>query len=156
MGHKWLWIALFTGLLMLAAVGINPPSSILQGPAIAGADKSKGSPSPSNLDVIIIDNKDYRSKRRGPVSFSHLKHARDYGVSCWECHHEFEDKANVWVPWADMARCADCHEPRGDQKMVGLQKAYHMNCRDCHQSLADQKKKTGPHRGCFGCHEKQD
>ena len=152
---KPLWAALFMGLLVLIAVRMDLPSRVQWGPAVAGAEKSKESASSSNLDVIIINNDDYKSKRRGPVSFSHLKHAREYGVSCWDCHHEFEDNVNVWVPWADTGRCADCHDPKGDEEMVGLQKAYHVNCRNCHQALAEQNKKTGPHRGCFGCHEKE-
>ena len=155
MRTKRVWAALFMGLLMLIVIKMDLPSSVQRGPAVAAAAESKAPASSSDLDVIIIDNKDYKSKRRGPVPFSHLKHAKDYKVSCWECHHEYEENANVWVPWSDTARCADCHDPgKGEGKMVGLQKAYHVNCKTCHQNLAKENKKTGPYRGCFGCHEK--
>jgi predicted CXXCH cytochrome family protein len=156
MKRKSLWAALSLGLLMLVAVRMDPPSHVQWGPSFAGAENTKKPASSSSLDVIIINNDDYKSKRRGPVAFSHLKHAKEYGVSCWDCHHEFEDNLNVWVPWAETGRCSDCHEPIGDEEVFGLQKAYHMNCRGCHQAMVAQNKKTGPHRGCFGCHEKPE
>lgn len=152
---KMLWAALFMGLLMLIAVRMDPPSHVQWGPAVAGAEKSEKSASSFNLDVILIDNEDYPVKRRGPVAFKHLKHAKEFGVSCWDCHHEFEDNVNVWVPWEETGRCADCHDPLGDEEMFGLQKAHHVTCRGCHQAMVTQKKKTGPHRGCFGCHERE-
>lgn len=156
MRDKKVWAAVFLGLLMLIAAKTDLPFSIQRGPGFAAAAESKESTSPSDGDVIVIDNEDYKSKRRGPVAFSHLKHAKDYKISCWDCHHEYEDNVNVWVPWSETARCADCHDPgKGDSEMVGLQKAYHMNCKTCHQQLADQKKKTGPYRGCYGCHQKE-
>jgi hypothetical protein len=155
MRNKKVWAAVFMALLMLIAIKTDLPFSVGRGPAVVAAAESKEPASSSDLDVMIIDNKDYKSKRRGPVTFSHLKHAKDYKISCWDCHHEYEDNVNVWVPWSETARCADCHDPgKGEGKMVGLQKAYHENCKTCHQQLADQKKKTGPYRGCFGCHEK--
>ncbi|MBN2034101.1 MAG: cytochrome c3 family protein [Deltaproteobacteria bacterium] len=152
---KTLWAALFILPLLLVAVRMDPSPQLRWEPALAGAEKSNKSATSSNSDVIIINNDDYKSKRRGPVTFTHLKHAKEYGVSCWECHHEFEDNLNIWVPWSDTGRCADCHDPKGDEEMVGLQKAYHANCRDCHRVLDKQNKKTGPARGCFGCHEKE-
>ena len=150
MRNTKVWAGLFMGLLMLIAIKTDLPFTLESGPAAVAAAESD-----SDKDVIVIDNKDYKSKRRGPVAFSHLKHAKDYNVSCWDCHHEFEDNVNVWVPWSETARCADCHDPgKGDEEMVGLQKAYHVNCKTCHEKLAGQNKKTGPYRGCFGCHEK--
>jgi len=155
MRNKKVWAAVFMGLLMLIAIRTDLPFSVQRGPAVAAAAESKEAASSSDLDVMIIDNKDYKSKRRGPVTFSHLKHAKDYKIACWDCHHEYEENVNVWVPWSETARCADCHDPgKGEGEMVGLQKAYHVNCKTCHQQLADQKKKTGPYRGCYGCHEK--
>ena len=43
------------------------------------------------LKVITIDNKGYKKDRKGPAKFEHVKHARDYKISCWECHHEYKD-----------------------------------------------------------------
>jgi hypothetical protein len=156
MRNQRVWAVLFTGLLMLIWIKMDLPSPARGGPAVAAAAEAKEPASSSDPDVIVIDNKDYKSKRRGPVAFSHLKHAKDYKISCWDCHHEFEDNVNVWVPWSETAKCADCHDPgKGEDRMVGLQKAYHVNCKTCHQELADRKKKAGPYKGCFGCHEKE-
>ncbi len=159
MRSKGVWAALFVGflmLLMLVAIRMDPSSPVRGSLAVAAAEKSKATESSSDFDVIVINNKEYKSKRRGPVSFTHLKHAKNYNISCWECHHEYEDSTNVWVPWSDETPgCADCHDPgKGEGKMYGLQKAYHVNCRGCHQKLKEQGKKTGPYRGCFECHEK--
>jgi hypothetical protein len=108
----------------------------------------------SSLDVIVIDNEGYKSDRKGPVTFTHKKHALDYRVSCWECHHEFKDGKNVWAPWENTTQCSECHDPQKDQgKAWNLQKAFHVNCKNCHQGLAAQKKKTGPYKKCFGCHK---
>jgi hypothetical protein len=154
MGKRVLLALLVTGLLIFIGTGMDLPSPVNGGSAVASAADSKESASP-DTDVIVIDNKDYKSKRRGPVTFTHLKHAKEYKVSCWDCHHEFEDEVNVWAPWTGTEKCASCHEPGKGEDMLGLQKAYHVNCKNCHQVLADQKKKTGPYRGCFGCHEKE-
>ena len=147
MRSKGVWAALFVGFLMLfvlVAIGTDPSSPVKGSLAVAAGDQ-----------VVPVCN-EYKSKRRGPVSFTHLKHAKNYNISCWECHHEYEDSTNVWVPWSDETPgCADCHDPgKGEDKMPGLQKAYHLECRGCHQVLKEQGKKTGPYRGCFGCHEK--
>ena len=156
MRRNMVWAGGAIGLLMLIGLKADLPFSMQGGPAAVAAAESKTSASSSDLDVITIDNKDYKSKRRGPVTFSHLKHAKDDNVSCWDCHHEFEDNGNVWVPWSETAKCSDCHDPgKGDAEMVGLQKAYHVNCKTCHEKLAKQNKPTGPYRGCFGCHEKE-
>jgi hypothetical protein len=156
MRNKRACAALFIGLLMLIAIKVDLYFTPMGGMSIAVAAESKEPASSSDLDVVIINNKDYKSKRRGPVSFTHLKHAKNYGISCWTCHHEYEDSTNVWVPWSETPKCSDCHDPgKGEGKMVGLQKAYHVECRGCHQTLKDQGKKTGPYRGCFGCHEKE-
>ena len=48
-----------------------------------------------DLEVITIENKDYKKDRKGPAKFEHVKHAREYKISCWECHHEYkEDQQN--------------------------------------------------------------
>jgi hypothetical protein len=110
----------------------------------------------SSLDVFTIENKGYKSERKGPVDFTHRKHALDYRISCWDCHHEFKDGKNVWSPWEQTQQCSECHDPvKSKDKVVSLQKAYHMNCRDCHQKLGAQKKRTGPYRKCFGCHKEE-
>ncbi|RJR42702.1 MAG: hypothetical protein C4576_15610 [Desulfobacteraceae bacterium] len=110
----------------------------------------------SSLDAFTIENKGYKSERKGPVDFSHRKHAMDYRVSCWDCHHEYKDGKNIYSPWEQTQQCSECHDPvKSKDKIPSLQKAFHMNCRDCHLKMAEQKKKTGPYRKCFGCHKEE-
>jgi hypothetical protein len=109
----------------------------------------------SDLDVIVIDNEGYDTDRKGPVIFSHRKHALDYEVSCWECHHEYDGEENVWRPWNETLKCSECHMPSMDmEEIVNLQKAYHVNCKNCHEEGAKKKDNPGPYRRCYGCHEK--
>lgn len=117
---------------------------------------AKGGSQESALDVIVIDNSGYKSDRKGPVTFTHRKHALDYKVSCWDCHHEFKDGKNVWAPWENTSPCSECHDPvKTQDKVWNLQKAFHVNCKNCHQDLAAKKMKTGPYKKCFGCHKEE-
>ena len=52
-------------------------------------------PNIEELEVITIDNKGYKKDRKGPAKFEHVKHARDYKISCWECHHEYKDNQDA-------------------------------------------------------------
>ena len=45
-----------------------------------------------DLDSILIDNKGYKKQRKGPVEFTHLEHAKDYKLSCWDCHHDRKEQ----------------------------------------------------------------
>lgn len=111
---------------------------------------------PEDLDDIVLDNSGYKKNRRGPVKLTHTKHALDYGVSCWECHHDYkDDKENIWSPLGTTQKCNECHDPQKVQDdAMKLQTAYHMNCKGCHKDLAEQNKKTGAFRKCLKCHEK--
>jgi len=124
-----------------------------RGAPVGAAERGKGTG-----DVLTLDNKGYKSDRKGPVTFTHRKHAMDYRVSCWDCHHEFKDGKNVWSPWeGETQQCVKCHDPEKTRdKVVNLQKAFHLNCKTCHQELAAQKKKTGPHKKCLGCHKDEN
>ena len=42
------------------------------------------------LEIITIENKGYEKDRKGPAKFEHVKHSREYKISCWECHHEYK------------------------------------------------------------------
>lgn len=109
-----------------------------------------------NLDDIVIANKTYERDRKGPVKFSHVKHARDYNVSCWDCHHNFKEKMNKWKPWEGETKCTECHSPQKTVKQPpNLHKAFHFNCRGCHKAMEKKEVKTGPFRKCYGCHEKR-
>jgi FtsZ-interacting cell division protein ZipA len=50
------------------------------------------------LEVITIDNKGYIKDRKDPAKFEHVKHAREYAISCWECHHEYKEKQTSEQP----------------------------------------------------------
>ena len=111
-----------------------------------------------NLDDIRIENEGYERDIKGHVPFSHLAHAKDYGISCWNCHHVYEEGENTWSPWGDPAqKCSTCHDPNEKQGDVDkLQNAYHNNCKDCHKALAAEEKPTGPFRKCNDCHQKEE
>jgi hypothetical protein len=125
------------------------------GIVVTGYAQQKAS-DPSDLDVIVINNKGYDSDRKGPVTFTHRKHALDYKVSCWDCHHEYDDGKNLWAPWNETEKCSECHMPSEDmEEVMNLQKAYHVNCKNCHEERAKENKNPGPYRKCYGCHEKE-
>ena len=120
----------------------------------ANSEKDKQEALSGDLDTILIDNRGYKRERKGPVEFSHLEHARDYGMTCWDCHHEYKDGENVWVPWGTTQRCSACHDPLTKKdNIVNLQKAYHLNCRNCHKERLKKDESAGPYRECSGCHE---
>ncbi|MBN2124287.1 MAG: cytochrome c3 family protein [Deltaproteobacteria bacterium] len=149
--RRWGTLFLFS---LIVLIGISGGIVVVaaQDPAKEGQQEAVV----SEADVVVIDNGDYEKDRRGPVRFTHKRHALDYGISCWDCHHKYEGGRNDWRPWDETLMCSDCHEAQTDQeKAVNLQKAFHANCKGCHESMAKEGKKTGPHRGCFGCHEKQ-
>jgi hypothetical protein len=104
-------------------------------------------------DVISIENKGYDQDKRGPVNFTHKKHAEDYQVACAECHHEYENGKNVWKETDPVKKCVECHDPvekKGD--VDKLQTAFHNNCQGCHKELKD---KEAPFRKCTDCHQKK-
>ena len=108
-------------------------------------------------DVIMINCDGYKKDRKGPVIFNHKKHAREYQISCWDCHHIYKGEKNIWSPWGKTQKCRDCHDTLQNQGEVAmLQKAYHLKCRDCHEALNKEGKNSGPYKECAGCHEKKD
>jgi len=134
--------------------------------AVALADKQEtpgaaGSSSasitgPSDLNVIIIDNNGYHENRRGPVKFPHLKHAEDYKISCWQCHHVYKDDKNVYTPWGKTDRCITCHDPlKKQENAMMLQTSYHLSCKKCHEAMKIYKDNPEDYRKCTTCHEKK-
>jgi hypothetical protein len=66
-----------------------------------------------------LNNKGYDQDKRGPVNFTHKKHAEDYQVACAECHHEYENGKNVWKETDPVKKCVECHDPvekKGDAR----------------------------------------
>ena len=104
------------------------------------------------VDVIIIENKGYTTDKKGPVKFSHLKHNKEYKVSCDECHHLYKDGKNLWKEGDRVDKCIVCHDLVEDKdKTVKLQSAFHKNCRDCHTE-ASKEGKESPDKKCSECH----
>ena len=149
--------SLFVAILVaLAAISYAVLAVQAHGEKLANAAAYKGDTSSPSLDIIIINNEGYERDRKGPVTFTHRKHALDYGVSCWKCHHDYEDGKNLWSPWGETLKCSECHMPSEDvDNVMNLQKAFHERCKNCHRELAKEKKKTGPYRKCYGCHAKK-
>ena len=112
---------------------------------------------PRNLNLILLNNQGYKKKRKGPVEFTHKKHVYQYKLFCWDCHHDYKDGQNVWVPWGETKRCNQCHDPKSkEHNKIMLQKAFHYQCKGCHKDLAKKKMKTGAYRKCGGCHLKKE
>jgi hypothetical protein len=104
-------------------------------------------------EKIVIDNKGYKSDRKGPVPFNHQAHAEDYGIACDECHHVYQNGKNVWEEGDEVQKCSACHDPKeskGDVKK--LQIAFHTNCRNCHKESGSE---DAPWKTCYGCHKKK-
>jgi hypothetical protein len=103
-------------------------------------------------EVITIENQGYISDKKGPVKFNHLKHNKDYKVSCTQCHHLYKDGENQWKEGDHVDRCIVCHNPAEEKdKAIKLQNAFHKNCRDCH-SEAFKEGKAAPSTKCSDCH----
>ena len=105
------------------------------------------------LDIITIFNKKYDKARKGPVNFYHEKHARQYNITCWTCHHDYADgKGNIWSPWGTTEKCSTCHDPvEKKDGLIKLQTAFHLNCIMCHQEIGLYKGMK-PWQTCGKCH----
>ena len=104
------------------------------------------------VDVIIIENKGYTTDKKGPVKFSHVKHNKEYKVSCVECHHVYKDGKNLWKEGDHVDKCIVCHDPVEEKdKVIKLQDAFHKNCRDCHTKV-NKEGKEAPYKKCTECH----
>ncbi len=140
---------IFTGWQVKMVVAENQATSVSPG------DEAKAGP--RNLNVILLSNQGYKKKRKGPVEFTHKKHVYQYKLFCWDCHHDYKDGQNVWVPWGETKRCNQCHDPKSkEHNKIMLQKAFHYQCKGCHKDLAKKKMKTGAYRKCGGCHLKME
>lgn len=107
-------------------------------------------------DEIFIENKIYKTDRKGSVYFSHLEHAESYVDACEACHHDYQDGKNIWEEGQPVEKCAACHSPlKRDGNVRKLNIAYHKNCKGCHQKLAKEGDTAAPYRQCTDCHEKR-
>jgi hypothetical protein len=125
--------------------------------AKAETDETINTTDSGNLDIIIINNEDYEKDRKGPVKFEHKAHANEYEITCWECHHEYEDGENIWAPWETTLACIDCHDPSmAMDEIIKLQTAYHNNCKNCHKDQAIYGDDAQAYRKCNTCHLKEE
>jgi len=106
---------------------------------------------------IYLENKVYKTDRKGPVWFSHSEHAEGYVESCDGCHHEYKDGENIWEEGQPVKKCSACHDPsKSEGKVKKLNIAFHKNCKGCHKKLAKQEGGTeAPYKKCSDCHEKK-
>ncbi len=109
-------------------------------------------------EKIVLNPQDmgYKKVKKGPIQFSHKKHAVDQKVACTECHHNYKDGKNVWKQGDPVKKCKDCHNPNEKKgNVLKLQNAFHKNCKDCHKALQKAGKPAGPFKKCNDCHEKE-
>lgn len=106
---------------------------------------------------ILIENKVYKTDRKGPVRFSHSDHAEGYAESCDMCHHEYKDGVNIWQEGQPVKKCFACHDPsKSKGKVKKLNIAFHKNCKGCHKKLASEGEGTAaPYKQCTDCHGKR-
>jgi Class III cytochrome C family len=107
-------------------------------------------------EEIYIDNKVYKTDRKGPVWFSHSEHADGYVEACDGCHHEYKDGKNIWEEGQPVKKCSACHDPsKSEGSVKKLNIAFHKNCKGCHRKLAKEGGTESPYKQCTDCHEKR-
>ena len=144
-GQKVAWVGIFVFFLFILLCLLYAPAASLK------AAESQEMP-----DEIYIENKIYRTDRKGPVWFSHIEHAEGYVEACEECHHEYKDGQNIWHEGQPVKKCSACHDPSKRQgKVRKLYIAFHKNCKGCHQKLAREGDTNAPYKQCTDCHEKR-
>ncbi|MBW1735049.1 MAG: cytochrome c3 family protein [Deltaproteobacteria bacterium] len=153
-GRLFLACSLCACMAMGVSVMVKPV--VGQGIARADTETAPESQTRSDLDVIILDNRVYHRDRKGPVKFPHRRHAKDYEISCWDCHHVYEKGKNIYSPWGTTTPCIKCHRPLEKQdKLIKLQTAYHLSCKGCHKKLDIYKGEPRAYKKCTKCHEKK-
>jgi hypothetical protein len=147
-------------LITVICVSIGVLSTIvgLKNNAGAEPEEDSGIHDYQGLDVIVINNDIYEKDRKGLCYFEHRKHAFEYDISCWKCHHDFDDGENIWSPWeGETLLCSDCHDPEDeDGNIVKLHTAYHLNCKGCHEEREIFGDDPLAYRKCTTCHEKTE
>jgi len=145
-------------LLTVLAVVVLMGSFVLLG--FSGAAEQKAA------QVMTTQDSLWKDHTKVPVTFTHKKHATEYGGKCTDCHHVFKDGKNVFKEGDEVKKCHDCHnEPtiKGEKKLppdkqkLNLKLAFHNNCQGCHKEL---KKKDKAKYGkipttCIQCHPKE-
>ena len=123
-------------------------------------------------DVIELKSPEYGEHTKGIVSFSHKKHATDYGAACGDCHHDDQGQPLELKEGDAVQRCIECHKetdkpkgkelkaiPKAERIKRFHEEAIHANCRACHkawnkeQGLKANDPKAAP-TTCKNCHPK--
>ncbi len=117
-------------------------------------------------DTFQIKTKEIEEHKREAPTFTHKKHAEDYGISCGDCHHDQDGKPLDLKMGDDVQRCVECHnkleqDPQNKKDIMVLENAMHGNCIDCHKEVnikaGDPKGRKGPAPyGCNDCHPKTE
>ncbi len=116
---------------------------------VGASEESVGSIGDAVVESIVptIDDVSAATTKYLPVVFkSHDKHAKEYGLKCVDCHHEFKGKNDEEEPIA----CSSCHV--GSESRIGLTDAMHKSCRGCHEKHKALKKESTAPVACLKCH----
>jgi hypothetical protein len=132
-------------------------------------------------DEIKMENKAYTEHTKSIVTFTHLKHAKEYAEQnpelykngCGECHHDKDNKPLTNLKEGDkVQKCIECHKKPGyirGKEAKGLSKeqkreyhanAIHDNCKSCHKKFNKSKKLKSKDPGaapitCKQCHPEE-
>lgn len=132
-------------------------------------------------DEIKMENKAYTEHTKSIVTFSHLKHSKEYAEQnpdlyksgCGECHHDKDNKPLTNLKEGDeVQNCIECHKKPGNmtgKEAKGLSKeqkreyhanAIHDNCKGCHKKFNKEKNLKLKDPGvapvtCTQCHPKE-
>jgi hypothetical protein len=111
-------------------------------------------------DEIKMENKAYAKHTKSIVTFSHLKHSKEYveqnpdlyKSGCGECHHDKDNKPLTNLKEGDdVQNCIECHKKPGnmtgkeakdlskEQKREYHANAIHDNCKGCHKLFNKNK-----------------
>lgn len=107
-------------------------------------------------EVITIYDPVFKKHKKPAVVLHHVKHSKDYGVACTDCHHVYKDGKNTWKEGDEVQKCSACHTKARSKKKdnLGLYEAFHGNCRDCHKELKKKGNKKVSTK-CASCHTKK-
>ena len=121
-----------------------------------------------DLEIITIDNKGYKKDRKDPAKFEHLKHAREYSISCWECHHEYKEvQPNDQQPPQEVKNEPTVQDEGSEKKEKVLPKELTAEnlwspwgktkkCSECHDPQVKKndliKLQAAYHKNCKTCH----
>lgn len=127
--------------------------------------------------VIVFDGSkgetesltEFKSVYRGPVTFTHEKHAKEYKIECGKCHHDGSgDPLTDIEPGEEIDRCIDCHDQEGllrgqalddaspEEVLEHYPNAMHQLCISCHKEHNDRTHTLFAPEACRGCHTKVD